>query len=208
MSNSTLDKKQHYEMNYGIPKNIQDDTAKELRKLGVNVKEHPITVWLVNGEYISPDTMIKRLKEGYYAKEKTDEGRDDAKVVVSPHKRKSSRPVLPESGVHSDTDKWGNSKRSSGNGRGTGKGVLGGSSRLKVLARAEAKLVRKPSSDFSSVEADNHSDEGKVERQVKPQADRKRTRTTRQSPASRQKTLRGANKSRLPAKTRLRKRRS
>lgn len=211
--NSTLNNKQHYEMNYGIDEAVHGNAAKQLRKLGVTVKEHPIMIYIVNGEYLSPATMMKRLSEGYYANEKASGGEAEERTVQGPRlsrsNRKSTRPDVQTNRVRSDSDKPVRGQgRSSGNGKRTSKAVLGRDSNLKAVARAENKMFRKSNTSVSDSPRNSRADKGRLEREVEPRASGKRSSSTRQSDMARQKPLRRSNSSRLRTASRVRRGRS
>lgn len=207
--NSILTQQQYYDMNYAVDQKSQQDAIKELKKLGVSVKEHPITIYIVNGEYLSPATMIERLKKGHYAKTESGNAVESVAAVIPSHKGRPSRRVQPAQRVHRDSDKRvGEREGTRSYGRGSGKAVRGRDTRLKEVARAEAKIVRKSRSDISSVESDNRTSQTRVERERESRTDKPKSSGTGQRNSVRQETLRGKNTSRIRTPARLRKRRT
>lgn len=212
--NSVLTDEQKHQLNYNVPLIEQRHAAAALKyELGIKAEEIEVIIWKVKGEYLRPRAFVDRVKEGYYDKEtsgkRPDKTGEDREVDVQSRKGRPDRPLLPDAGVLRNTDKRRNNKRrSSRNGSGGSETVRGRDTRLAVLARAEAKLVRKQRSSISEVEDNNDTDQKQVERKIKSRTDKSKPRGTRQPTRTRQKTLRRSNKSRLSSKTRVRRGRS
>lgn len=202
---------EHYKSNYEIPYKDQKDAADAIRRKGAKVNQLDITIWLVNGQYISPATMIKRLEEGFYEPKKEESDGEGSQVVdVSRNKGKSTRPMGKESGrVLRDSDeRRSGQERRRDYGRGGRVGVRTTDSRTKTVARAEASLVRKHRSSVSDEEDNYSSDEKAVERRRGSSSDSSKPRRAGKSDLARPKALRRTNTTRLRTKAGLRKRRS
>jgi len=196
MGQSVLTDEQQYEMNYGVAPDRQEDAAKKLRKMGVKVRKMEISIWLVEGKYISPATMIKRLEEGFYAsKEKETDTKRDAEVEVPARKGRSTRPV--GSGVDSgDTNKRvGKLKGSRRNGSRTSKAVRRSHSEVVEQespreTRKKTSTLRKRSSGVSRTRRDNNTRETRVERGRESRSDKQESRGAKRNTRPRQKTSR------------------
>lgn len=213
--NSVLSKEAFYETNYNIPYKQQKDAADAIRRTGANVKELNIVVWLIDGVYVSPSTMLKGLEEGKYVKKEKDNGTDEGGEVrtprLHPHKGRPAEPVRDSEKlqrIHSNTDKRDSKQtRSRGDGRGSSKAVRGGNSKSTPVVGAEAK-VRKSRTSISSRESDNDARQTRVEPKRQSRPDTAKPSRTGKRNAVRQEALRRSDTSRLRSKTGLRKRRS
>jgi hypothetical protein len=197
MSRSVLSNEEHYDTNYGVPYEQQKDAANKIKKLGHKVRELDVKVWLVNGQYISPATMLRRIEEGYYVEKETDAGRD-AEVEVPTHTRRSSRPV--GKGLDSgDTDKRVSKRKGTrSNGTRTSKAVRG-SHKESVeqestrKTRKKTSTLRKRGTSLSRSWRDYDTRETQVGRKRRSQSDRSESRGVKRGTRSRQATSRRRN---------------
>lgn len=210
---STITDEQRFKENHDVPKTDQQQASLFLKMSGFKVQELPITIWKVDNEYLTPHCLVRRVKEGHYAskeKKNTNEGTEGTDLAdIQPYQGRPSKNTQDRDRLRGDTDKRVEGQQGKrGDGRGTRKSVPRRDSELAYLARQEAKIIRKRAADIPAVEDNNDTRKTRVGKARKPGTDAKKPRVSRQHNGTRQKPLRGANKSRIRATAGMRKRRS